>query len=125
MPLNPVRAGLCRTPGGWPWSSYSVTAGLGEPPAFLDADPILEILGSKAAYIDWVDDGIAARNLDEFGTPTLASLLTDDSDAALASAQAHGYTREAIAAHLGVNRWQVGRRLAQFAATAQMGPGPI
>jgi REP element-mobilizing transposase RayT len=27
IPLNPVRAGLCRGPGDWPWSSYRATVG--------------------------------------------------------------------------------------------------
>jgi putative transposase len=27
IPLNPVRAGLCRTAGDWPWSSYQATVG--------------------------------------------------------------------------------------------------
>ena len=28
LPLDPVRAGLCDSPGEWPWSSYTATAGL-------------------------------------------------------------------------------------------------
>jgi putative transposase len=27
IPLNPVRAGLCARPAGWPWSSYGATIG--------------------------------------------------------------------------------------------------
>jgi putative transposase len=27
IPLNPVRAGLCRSPADWPWSSYRATVG--------------------------------------------------------------------------------------------------
>src|SRR5438093_11434847 len=32
--LNPVRAGLCRPPADWPWSSYRATAGLDPEPPF-------------------------------------------------------------------------------------------
>jgi putative transposase len=35
VPLNPVRAGLCRDPADWEWSSFRPTAGLARPPAFL------------------------------------------------------------------------------------------
>ncbi len=34
--LNPVRAGLVRTPEDWKWSSYRVTAGLVAAPSFLE-----------------------------------------------------------------------------------------
>lgn len=33
--LNPVRAGLCRDPADWPWSSYRATCGLSRAPTFL------------------------------------------------------------------------------------------
>jgi REP element-mobilizing transposase RayT len=33
--LNPVRAGLCRLPWEWPWSSFVATAGGNRPPPFL------------------------------------------------------------------------------------------
>ena len=94
-------------------------------PDFLDAGPILELLGSKAAYVDWVGEGISACVLDEFGTPTLASLLVDGSDAAIANAHSHGYRQGAIAEHLGVSRWHVGRRLAQVERMLNWGLAPI
>lgn len=34
--LNPVLANLVSEPGAWRWSSYRATAGLAEPPPFLD-----------------------------------------------------------------------------------------
>jgi REP element-mobilizing transposase RayT len=34
--LNPVRAGLVRSPAQWPWSSYHATAGEAPPPAWLE-----------------------------------------------------------------------------------------
>jgi REP element-mobilizing transposase RayT len=39
--LNPVRAGLVKHLGRWKWSSYRATAGLEEPPSFLEAGWIL------------------------------------------------------------------------------------
>jgi putative transposase len=66
--LNPVRAGLCRQPGRWRWSSYRATAGYVSPPEFLAADWVLGQFGNaprQAAlrYVEFVADGIgdAAR----------------------------------------------------------------
>jgi REP element-mobilizing transposase RayT len=36
--LNPVRAGLCRTPAGWRWSSFRAAVGTVQPPKFLTVD---------------------------------------------------------------------------------------
>lgn len=38
IPRNPVAAGTCPTAADWPWSNYRATAGLENPPAFLDVD---------------------------------------------------------------------------------------
>jgi REP element-mobilizing transposase RayT len=119
VPLNPVKAGLCNAPEGWPWSSYAATAGLRAAPPFLDISPLLGILGSPAAYAEWVADGLLATALDEHGVPRpparppLVSLLADPSESAIAVAHfRHGYTKAAIARYLGVSRDQVRNRLA-------------
>jgi hypothetical protein len=64
--LNPVRAGLCRQPGRWRWSSYRATAGYVPPPQ-------RRRLGTRAVgnaprqaaltYVESVADGVgdAAR----------------------------------------------------------------
>jgi putative transposase len=44
--LNPVRAGMVKEPGKYPWSSYRATAGLGKKPDFLAVDWILEQFGA-------------------------------------------------------------------------------
>jgi REP element-mobilizing transposase RayT len=118
LPLNPVRAELCGSPAGWRWSSYCATAGLEVQPAFLDATTLIDALGSRDAYVAWVTEGMLATTLDEDGVPraeprpTLASLLADPSEQALAAAHfRHGYTKAAIARHLGISRGQVRRRL--------------
>jgi putative transposase len=38
---NPVRAGLCKRPEQWPWSSYAATIGLASRPDYLHADWVL------------------------------------------------------------------------------------
>ncbi|MFD0666774.1 transposase [Ramlibacter sp. MAHUQ-53] len=39
--LNPVRGGMVRLPGDWPWSSWHATAGLHAAPGWLDVDWLL------------------------------------------------------------------------------------
>ena len=61
--LNPVRAGLCRRPGYWRWSSYRATAGYVPSPAFLAADWVLSQFSGKARraalrYVEFVADGV-------------------------------------------------------------------
>jgi REP element-mobilizing transposase RayT len=119
VPLNPVRADLCVSPSEWPWSSYAATTGLERSPWFLDPTTFLERLGSREAYVAWVENGALSTFLDSEGIPrpparpSLAVLLADTSESALAGAHfRHGYTKAAIAAHLGVSRGQIRRRLA-------------
>jgi putative transposase len=122
LPLNPVRAGLCRAPEDWLWSSYAATAGLRPPPWFLDTGEITALLGSATGYASWVADGVDDSILDERGfrqaaaRPPLASLLACASDDSIAAARAHGYTQAAIAEHLGVSQSQICRRLAAAGA---------
>jgi REP element-mobilizing transposase RayT len=40
--LNPVRAGMVATPGGWPWSSYAMTCDRARAPQWLETDWVLE-----------------------------------------------------------------------------------
>jgi REP element-mobilizing transposase RayT len=119
LPLNPVRAGLCDKPADWPWSSYTATAGLAKPPWYLDSGKLIEMLGSVEEFVSWVGEGLRESALDEHGIPlpppkpSLASLLPEDSDRGIAIAHfEHGYSKLAIAKHLGVSDSQIGRRLA-------------
>jgi putative transposase len=62
--LNPVRAGLCRHPGGWAWSSYRATIGIDRKPPFLEPEIFLRIGGmgtaaARADYAAFVEAGIA------------------------------------------------------------------
>lgn len=61
--LNPVRAGLVANPEDWRWSSYLGTAGIINPPSFIDADQILRFFSKQRAsaaqqYVDFVRQGI-------------------------------------------------------------------
>jgi chromosomal replication initiation ATPase DnaA len=61
--LNPVRAGVVREPGAYPWSSYRATAGLTAPPGWLTVDWVLEQFGhrtgaAQAKYREFVVEGI-------------------------------------------------------------------
>jgi REP element-mobilizing transposase RayT len=62
--LNPVRAGLCRRPAYWRWSSYRATAGYDAPPAFLAVDWVRGQFGNNPRravlrYVEFVADGLA------------------------------------------------------------------
>jgi putative transposase len=62
--LNPVRAGICKTPEDWPWSSYRAAADLELPPDFLALSELLALFGTRpaearAAYRAFVAKGLA------------------------------------------------------------------
>jgi putative transposase len=45
--LNPVRAGLCRRPAEWRWSSYAATVGREFAPSFLATGELLHLFGQR------------------------------------------------------------------------------
>ena len=45
---NPVRAGMCKSPGDWFWSGFRRTAGLDGGFAFIDDEPILKYFGGSS-----------------------------------------------------------------------------
>ncbi len=62
--LNPVRAGMVRTPRDWRWSSYRAAVGQAKAPAWLQTDELLAQFGRKRAravraYARFVRAGIA------------------------------------------------------------------
>ncbi|HQR44456.1 MAG TPA: transposase [Thermoanaerobaculia bacterium] len=63
--LNPVRAGLVRTPRAWPWSSYGATAGFAAAPEWLETASTLDQFGrtrraGQAGYRTFVAEGMAS-----------------------------------------------------------------
>jgi REP element-mobilizing transposase RayT len=66
--LNPVRAGMVATPGGWPWSSYAMTCDAAFAPAWLDTEWVLAQFAEKhadavTAYRRFVADGCAENGV--------------------------------------------------------------
>jgi REP element-mobilizing transposase RayT len=62
--LNPVRAGACRRPEEWAWSSYRASAGLELAPRWLDLADLLPFFGERPAiaqrrYRQFVSEGHA------------------------------------------------------------------
>ncbi len=77
--LNPVRAGICRHPADWPWSSYRATAGLDEPEPFLTTDWLLAQFAptkrlAQQRYRAFVAEGLA----DELERQVRGQRLGDD-----------------------------------------------
>jgi REP-associated tyrosine transposase len=58
--LNPVRAGLCRHPREWRWSSYGATVGLRPRPRFLSLDWMTELI-SPAGFAEFVDEALLGK----------------------------------------------------------------
>jgi putative transposase len=63
LPLNPVRAGICRHPSLWRWSSHRAYAGTTRAPRYLTTSRILSLFGddpsiARKAYVRFVLDGI-------------------------------------------------------------------
>jgi hypothetical protein len=70
--LNPVAAGQCTSPAGWPWGSYRALAGLEPPPEFLDFSGVYELLCSqheeaRRAYRALVLSGMESLGSDPAG----------------------------------------------------------
>jgi len=47
--LNPVRAGMVKHPGNWPWSSYRAMVGAAKSPPWLTTQAILDLFSKKQA----------------------------------------------------------------------------
>jgi putative transposase len=63
LPLNPVRAGICRHPSLWRWSSHRAYAGSARPPRYLTTSKVLSLFDddpsrARKAYVRFVVDGI-------------------------------------------------------------------
>lgn len=61
--MNPVRAGLCRTPEAWPWSSHAHIV-TGRSPAWMACGRLLSYFGaaggdSRERYMDYVEAAAA------------------------------------------------------------------
>lgn len=67
--LNPVRAGIAKSPQEWKWSSYRAMIGMGPGAACLDKEWLVNNFGSQKTarekYISFVNDGLDRPNLME------------------------------------------------------------
>ncbi len=66
--LNPVRAGMVKAPGDWPWSSYAAMLGWQDAPDWLATDGLLAAFSKQRAaarrhYARFVDEGIGAESV--------------------------------------------------------------
>jgi REP element-mobilizing transposase RayT len=66
--LNPVRAGMVKEPGEWPWSSYLAMVGKQPSPPWLETDGLLAAFGQKRAvairrYREFVFQGIGEESI--------------------------------------------------------------
>jgi putative transposase len=63
LPLNPVRAGICRHPSLWRWSSHRAYSGTARAPRYLTTSRILPLFGddparANKAYVRFVLEGL-------------------------------------------------------------------
>lgn len=129
--LNPVRAGLCPDPAGYPWSAHRALLGVART-GFLSVDEGLGVFGTtgteaRAAYGAFVADRSADQQFATgYGSPLgpdrgvaagdLSKLVERlDRDALITTAHLeHGYSLAAIARALGCARSTVTRRFAKL-----------
>ena len=51
--MNPVKAGLCRRPEEWRWSSYRAIAGIDPGPPWLEVDFARRTLAPYGGYVSF------------------------------------------------------------------------
>ena len=75
--LNPVLAGICKSPALWPWSSYRATAGLDRPPSFLTIGRTLQRFGADPdAFRHFVADRLAAQEFAQTAAEAITPAVT-------------------------------------------------
>lgn len=117
IPLNPVRAGLCKRPVDWPWSSYRATLGSERRERFLSVRPTLDRFSpdrdvARTLLREWIEEG--RREIRSSNRKPLISLLRPGQPVArdsLRAAQSNGYSLAEIANHLGVSKTTAWRQV--------------
>jgi putative transposase len=113
IPVNPVRAGLCKEPSEWAWSNYRAIVGLVRTPPFLNTATTLTWFGgdssAAARYGEFVAHGHTVLDPE---AAALAVLLSSGrlADIRLAHVE-YGYSLRTIASHVGVHHSTLARRL--------------
>ena len=119
IPLNPVRAGMCRRPEQYRWSSYAATLGQAPREKFLTVRAMLDLFDpdlhdARNLLRLWVEEGLGQpRNTPRQsplmyvippGRPVTADLIR--------TARREGHSLSAIGRHLGVSHSTIRRRMA-------------
>ncbi len=117
--LNPVRAGMVRRAGDWPWSSYRSTAGASTRPEWLTADWLLTRFGGNRtsatqAYAAFVLDGAGQASMWD----NLKNQIFLGSDAFVDDMQLRIEQRESLQEIPRRQRAGRARSLSEFAAEA-------
>jgi REP element-mobilizing transposase RayT len=105
---NPIEAGLCATPGEWPWSGHRSLVGLAEPAGGIDV----------ASAMEWFGPNIGAGRIayQQLVAPTPDALLdewvrADSLDWLPTAVDVFGVAIDDLADRLGLHRVTVHRRL--------------
>jgi REP element-mobilizing transposase RayT len=113
IPLNPVRAGLCRGPADWAWSSYRATAGLDRPAPWLTTGTTLRWFGTgddaRRRYCEFVAAGHGVADPEAAAVRTL--LCDGGVDDVLRVRDQYGYSMRRIAALLGIHHSTLAERI--------------
>ena len=118
---NPVQAGLCATPGQWPWSSHRAVLHRRRD-SVVDSERVLDLLAalggvSRDSYAALFEpDGPLAHLPADMSPwalrPTLDEILRcADIASALRRARRHGYGAAEVSEHLGISQATLWRRV--------------
>jgi len=119
IPLNPVRARLCKQAEDYRWSSYAATLGLARRPRFLTVRRTLDLFDpdlstARERLHEWVADGRMTPREKPQQTP-LDDLMKPGREASaddIREAHRQGYSFSEIARHLRVSHTTVRRKMA-------------
>jgi REP element-mobilizing transposase RayT len=137
VPLNPTRAGMCREPSGWAWSSHRALAGEIPAPPFLAVADVYDLVCAitgrmgPTGYVELLRqaaDEPTVRDAPSFAaghaapaSTALGALLGDGSGAAISVAhREHGYSLREIGRALGCHVSTVSRRLSRHDAMSRV-----
>ena len=117
IPLNPVRANLCRRAEDWTWSSYPALLGVVPAPRFLTVNWTRRRFahrGGISGLRSWVESGAVEQPREATQQP-LDVLLPPgriaSTDSIIEAVVVHGYSQRSVAEHLRIDPATINRRL--------------
>lgn len=117
IPLNPVRAQLCRSAEDWAWSSYPAMLGLAPRPRFLTVDWTLRRFAhdmNPAGLRKWVESGLVEQPRESIQQPLWALLppgRAASREEIIDAVRRHGHSQRSVARHLRVDPATITRKL--------------